>query len=87
MGNRFRCSLCGRICGLRRLPDHVRLVDGQTADALHLVVLRPRYIDTLVNTLLFVCIGVNVKMFLAFLVSGFFMQGFFMKRITRIWNF
>ena len=34
----------------------------------------PRYIDTLVNTLLFVCIGVNVKMFLAFLVSGFFMQ-------------
>jgi multiple sugar transport system permease protein len=34
----------------------------------------PRYIDTLVNTLLFVCIGVNVKMFLAFLLSGFFMQ-------------
>jgi multiple sugar transport system permease protein len=34
----------------------------------------PRYVDTLVNTLLFVCIGVNVKMFLAFLVSGFFMQ-------------
>jgi len=34
----------------------------------------PRYIDTLVNTLLFVCIGVNVKMFLAFLVSGYFMR-------------
>jgi len=34
----------------------------------------PRYIDTLVNTLLFVAIGVNVKMFLAFLISGFFMQ-------------
>jgi multiple sugar transport system permease protein len=34
----------------------------------------PRYIDTLVNTMLFVCIGVNVKMFLAFVVSGFFMQ-------------
>src|SRR5437660_12895241 len=34
----------------------------------------PRYIDTLVNTLLFVCIGVNLKMFLAFLISGFFMQ-------------
>src|ERR1700742_3828387 len=34
----------------------------------------PRYIDTLINTLLFVCIGVNVKMFLAFLISGFFMQ-------------
>src|ERR1700730_3525599 len=34
----------------------------------------PRYIDTVVNTLLFVGIGVNVKMFLAFLLSGFFMQ-------------
>src|ERR1700688_1681411 len=34
----------------------------------------PRYIDTVVNTLLFVCLGVNVKIFLAFLVSGFFMQ-------------
>src|SRR6202047_3824265 len=35
---------------------------------------RPRYIDTVVNTLLCVGIGVNVKMFLAFLLSGFFMQ-------------
>jgi multiple sugar transport system permease protein len=34
----------------------------------------PRYIDTLINTLLFVGIGVNLKMFLAFLISGFFMQ-------------
>jgi multiple sugar transport system permease protein len=34
----------------------------------------PRYVSTLVNTLLFVAIGVNVKMFLAFLLSGFFMS-------------
>jgi multiple sugar transport system permease protein len=34
----------------------------------------PRYLTTLVNTLLFVAIGVNVKMFLAFLLSGFFMS-------------
>jgi multiple sugar transport system permease protein len=34
----------------------------------------PHYIDMLINTLLFICIGVNVKMFLAFVVSGFFMQ-------------
>jgi len=34
----------------------------------------PRYLTTLVNTLLFVAIGVNVKMFLAFLLSGFFMN-------------
>jgi multiple sugar transport system permease protein len=34
----------------------------------------PKYLTTVVNTLLFVCIGVNVKMFLAFLLSGFFMS-------------
>ena len=34
----------------------------------------PRYITTLVNTVLYVGIGVNVKMFLAFLLSGFFMR-------------
>src|SRR5690349_13026775 len=33
----------------------------------------PRYLTTLVNTLLYVGIGVNVKMFLAFMLSGFFM--------------
>jgi multiple sugar transport system permease protein len=34
----------------------------------------PRYLGILVNTLLFVAIGVNVQMFLAFLLSGFFMK-------------
>jgi multiple sugar transport system permease protein len=34
----------------------------------------PRYLTTAVNTLLFVVIGVNVKMFLAFLLSGYFMN-------------
>ena len=34
----------------------------------------PRYLTTAFNTLLFVAIGVNVKMFLAFLLSGFFMN-------------
>lgn len=34
----------------------------------------PKYVTTAVNTLLFVVIGVNVKMFLAFLLSGFFMS-------------
>src|SRR3984893_18539711 len=32
------------------------------------------YLPTLVNTLLFVGLGVNVKMFLALLLSGFFMR-------------
>jgi multiple sugar transport system permease protein len=34
----------------------------------------PRYLTTVINTLLFVGIGVNLKMFLAFLLSGFFMR-------------
>ena len=34
----------------------------------------PRYLTTVVNTLLYVGIGVNLKMFLAFLLSGFFMR-------------
>ncbi len=37
----------------------------------------PKYLTTVVNTVLFVAVGVNVKMFLAFLLSGFF--------ITRSW--
>jgi multiple sugar transport system permease protein len=34
----------------------------------------PRYLPTVVNTLLFVGLGVNLKMFLALLLSGFFMR-------------
>lgn len=34
----------------------------------------PLYVTTAINTLLLVAIGVNVKMFLAFLLSGFFMN-------------
>ena len=34
----------------------------------------PRYLTTAMNTLLFVAIGVNVQIFLAFLLSGFFMS-------------
>jgi multiple sugar transport system permease protein len=34
----------------------------------------PRYLTAVVNTLLYVGIGVNVKMVLAFLLSGFFMR-------------
>jgi multiple sugar transport system permease protein len=34
----------------------------------------PRYLMTIVNTLLFVGLGVNIKMFLALLLSGFFLR-------------
>src|SRR6201989_1051402 len=40
----------------------------------------PRYLTAVINTLLYVGIGVNVKMALAFLLSGFFMrQGWVVK--------
>ena len=34
----------------------------------------PRYLTTVANTLLYVVIGVNLKLFLAFLLSGFFIR-------------
>jgi multiple sugar transport system permease protein len=40
------------------------------ADLIH----DPHYLSTVVNTLLFVGVGVNVKMFLALLLSGFFLR-------------
>ena len=40
----------------------------------------PIYQSTVVNTLLYLALGVNVKMFLALLLSGFFMRpGWWMK--------
>jgi len=40
----------------------------------HDLVADPIYVTTIVNTALFVGVGVNVKMFLALLLSGFFMR-------------
>jgi multiple sugar transport system permease protein len=40
----------------------------------------PRYVDTAINTLLFVAIGVNVTMFAALLLSGFFMKPSWWRR-------
>ena len=34
----------------------------------------PIYANTVVNTLIYLAVGVNVKMFLAFLLSGFFVR-------------
>jgi multiple sugar transport system permease protein len=39
----------------------------------------PRYLMTVANTLLYVAIGVNLKMFLAFMMSGYFLR-------TRWWT-
>jgi multiple sugar transport system permease protein len=45
-----------------------------------LLVSDPRYVDTAINTLLFVAIGVNVKMFAALLLSGFFIKRSWWRR-------
>ncbi len=47
---------------------------GSSPSSYDLLLSDPRYLTTAVNTLVFVAIGVNVKMFLAFLLSGFFMN-------------
>ncbi len=44
----------------------------------------PIYLSTVVNTLLYVGIGVNVKMFLAFLLSGFFMRREWWVRVVLL---
>jgi multiple sugar transport system permease protein len=45
----------------------------------------PRYLTAVVNTLLYVVIGVNLKMFLAFLLSGFFFRkGWWVKGLMVI---
>jgi multiple sugar transport system permease protein len=45
----------------------------------------PIYHDTVVNTVLYLALGVNVKMFLALLLSGFFMRpGWWMKVLLLI---
>lgn len=46
----------------------------------------PLYLTTAMNTLLFVAIGVNVAMFLAFLLSGFFMsQSWWVRLLLAIY--
>ena len=45
----------------------------------------PRYLTAVINTLLYVGIGVNLKMALAFLLSGFFMRkGWWVKAVLVI---
>jgi multiple sugar transport system permease protein len=46
----------------------------------------PTYLNTVVNTALYVGIGVNLKMFLAFLLSGFFLRrGWWIKALLVIY--
>jgi multiple sugar transport system permease protein len=61
-------------CAFAAYPAVFGLWMGRDPTLYGVLLSDPRYVITAVNTLLFVAIGVNVKMFLAFLLSGFFMQ-------------
>jgi multiple sugar transport system permease protein len=46
----------------------------------------PVYVNTIINTVIYLAVGVNVKMFLAFLLSGFFVRkGWWMKVLLIIY--
>ena len=45
----------------------------------------PLYLSTIVNTLLFVGLGVNVKMFLALLLSGFFLRRRWIRALLAVY--
>jgi multiple sugar transport system permease protein len=55
-------------------PLSSTLAMGRDPSLYSLLFSDPVYLTTVMNTLMFVAIGVNVAMFLAFLLSGFFMS-------------
>src|SRR5262245_61067345 len=72
VGNCLCRTLCGSVLRLRRLSDRLRVMDGPRPVALCTRRLRPALHED--GDQLFVGLGVNVKMFLALLLSGFFMR-------------
>ena len=60
--------------GLRRLSRVLRSLDGKRPGLYSDVFSDVIYQDTVVNTLVFVALGVNLKLFLALLLSGVFMR-------------
>ena len=71
----FAVPLRDHLLRVRLLSDRLRTLDGQRSGAvLEDLITDPRYLTAVVNTLLYVAIGVNVKMFLAFMMSGFFIR-------------
>ena len=74
LGHRLRHSLRGDFRGLRDLSGRVTGCGWAAIPHCTACCSPIRATTTLINTLLFVAIGVNVKIFLAFLLSGFFMS-------------
>ena len=67
-------------------PVVLRAVDGQQPGLVHRGVLRPDLPEqTVVNTLLFLAFGVNLKLFFALMLSGFFMRpGWWTKALLMV---
>jgi len=74
VGRRLRRPLCGGVPRLRGLTVLYGLWLGHAPSLYAELFEDPIYQRTVVNTVLYVGIGVNLKMFFALLLSGFFMR-------------
>ena len=74
LGDGVRRALCGVFLAFVIYPVGYGLWLGSDPALYAELFSDPIYLSTVANTLLYVGIGVNLKMFLAFLLSGFFMR-------------
>ena len=74
MGGCLYRTLCGDFFALVVYPIGYALWMASKPSLYADLISGPLYLPTVVNTLLFVGLGVNVKMFLALLLSGFFLR-------------
>ena len=75
LGDRLPRALCGGVPGVRRLSGRLSGSGwAATRRSTHGCSTIRATSTTVLNTLLLVGVGVNLKMFLAFLLSGFFMR-------------
>ena len=71
----FAAAVCDHVPRLRHLSDLLRdLARRPAGNFTRELFSDPRYLTAVLNTMLYVGIGVNLKMVLAFLLSGFFMR-------------
>ena len=74
LGRRVPGALCRGVRRLRGVSGGLGLWLGSDPELYAQLFDNPRYLTTVANTLMLVGFGVNVQMFLAFLLSGFFLR-------------